>query len=131
MKSTAQRFTVLVVMVIIAGLLQMAMGQDQQRGPGQGMRSPKDRAEAIGKQLSLDSLTTAKVVAVFEKYQKVMTEKRNELQGDMDAMRAAMTEVREKQNKEIMGLLTEEQGKKYEEFLKNQMQGRQRPPRNN
>ncbi len=131
MKSTAQRFMVLVVMVIIAGLLQMAMGQDQQRGPGQGMRSPKDRAAAIGKQLSLDSLTTVKVAGIFEKYQKIMTEKRNELQGDMDAMRAAMTEIREKQNKEILGLLTEEQAKKYEEFLKTQMQGRQRPPRNN
>ena len=93
--------------------------------------SPKERAEAIGKQLALDSLTTVKVTAVFEKYQKIMGEKRTELQGDMDAMRAAMTEIREKQNKEIVGLLTEEQAKKYEEILKTQMQGRQRPPRNN
>lgn len=135
MKSTAQRFMVLVVMVIIAGLMQMAMGQDQQRGPGgpgQGMRmTPKERAEALAKQLTLDEKTTVKVVAVFEKYQKVMIEKRTELQGDMDAMRTAMTEIREKQNKEIVGLLTEEQAKKYEEILKTQMQGRQRPPRNN
>ena len=135
MKSTAQRFMVLVVMVVIAGLLQMAMGQDQQRGPGgpgQGMRmSPKERAEAIGKQLALDSLTTVKVTAVFEKYQKIMGEKRTELQGDMDAMRTAFTEIREKQNKEVTALLTEEQAKKYEEILKTQMQGRQRSPRNN
>jgi hypothetical protein len=135
MKSTAQRFMVLVVMVVIAGLLQMAMGQDQQRrpgGPGQGMRmSPKERAEALAKQLSLDSLKTANVEAVYEKYQKIMIDKRMELQGDMDAMRAAMAEIREKQNKEIVGLLTEEQAKKFEEIQKTLMQRGPRPQRNN
>lgn len=133
MKSTAQRFMVLAVTLIITGLMQMAMGQDQQRGPGMGMRlSPKERAAALGKQLSLDSLTTGKVTAVFEKYQKILGEKRTELQGDRDAIRAAMTEIREKQDKEIVGLLTKEQAKKYEEIQKEQMQRMQnRPPRNN
>lgn len=127
MKSLSQRLIVILTLVVSAGLLQMAFAQ----GMGQGMRmSPKERAEALGKQLALDSLTTAKVVGVFEKYQKIMTAKREELQGDMDGMRAAMTEIRAKQNKEIVALLTEEQAKKYEEILKTQMQGRQRPPRN-
>lgn len=127
MKSLSQRLIVILTLVVFAGLLQMAFAQ----GMGQGMRmSPKERAEALGKQLALDSLTTAKVVGVFEKYQKIMTAKREELQGDMDGMRAAMTEIRAKQNKEIVALLTEEQAKKYEEILKTQMQGRQRPPRN-
>jgi hypothetical protein len=50
----------------------------------------------------------------------------------MDAMRAAMTEIREKQNKEIIALLTKEQAAKYDEILKQQQQRMMnRPPRNN
>jgi len=130
MKSTAKRFAILAAMVIVAGLLQMAVAQGM---GGQGRLSPKERAEALAKQLSLDSTTTAKLVAVTEKYQKIMADKRTELQGgDMDAIRAAMTEIRDKQTKEITALLTKEQAKKYEEILKEQMQRMQnRPPRNN
>jgi hypothetical protein len=129
MKSTTQRLIILVTLVVFAGLLQMAFAQ----GMGQGMRmSPKERAEALGKQLVLDSVAVAKVTVVMEKYQKIMMDKRNELQGDMEGMRAAMMEVREKQTKEIKGLLTEEQAKKYDEILKEQMQRMQsRQPRNN
>jgi hypothetical protein len=129
MKSTTQRLLVILTLVVFAGLLQMAFAQ----GRGQGMRmSPKDRADTLGKQLSLDTVKVAKVAAIFEKYQKIMADKRNELQGDMDGMRAAMTEIRDKQNKEIIGLLTKEQAKKYEDILKEQMQRMQnRPPRNN
>lgn len=127
MKSLSQRILVILTLVVFAGLLQMAFAQ----GMGQGMRmSPKERAEALAKQLSLDDAQTKEVVAIFEKYQKIMTAKREELQGDREGMRAAMLEIREKQNKEILALLTEDQAKKYEEILKTQMQGRQRPPRN-
>jgi ribosomal protein L7Ae-like RNA K-turn-binding protein len=94
--------------------------------------SPKQRADTLGKQLGLDSTTIAKVAAIMEKYQKQMMDKRNELQDDRDGMRAAMTEIREKQTKEITALLTKEQAKKYEEILKEQQQRMQnRPPRNN
>ena len=118
---------VLLAVVFVAGMMQMAFAQ------GQGMRmSPKQRADTLAKQLSLNAETTAKVAAIFEKYQKEMTEKRNELQGDMDGMRAAMTEIREKQNKEIIALLTKEQAAKYDEIQKQQQQQRMnRPPRNN
>ena len=68
----------------------------------------------------------------MEKYQKLMMDKRNELQGDMDAMRAAMTEIRDNQTKDIKALLTKEQATKYDEVLKLQQQRMQnRPPRNN
>jgi hypothetical protein len=129
MKSFAHRLLVLTAMVFIAGLLQVAFAQPQ----GQGMRmSPKQRADTLGKQLSLDTVTIAKVAAIMEKYQKQMMDKRNELQDDRDAMRAAMTEIREKQTKDITALLTKEQAKKYEEILKEQQQRMQnRPPRNN
>jgi hypothetical protein len=130
MKSTTgigRLIVVLVALVFVAGMLQTAFAQ------GQGMRmSPKQRADTLAKQLSLDSTTTAKALAIYEKYQKTMTDKRNELQGDMDAMRAAMTEIRDAQNKEIVALLTKEQAVKYEEIMKQQQQRMMnRPPRNN
>ena len=119
---------VLFAMVFVAGMLQMAFAQ------GQGMRiPPKQRADTLGKQLGLDTTTVAKVAAIYTKYQKIMTDKRNELQGgDMDAMRAAITEIRENQNKEIVALLTKEQAAKYDEIQKQQQQRMMnRPPRNN
>ncbi|MDP2886720.1 MAG: hypothetical protein Q8P51_17060 [Ignavibacteria bacterium] len=126
MKSLTHRLLILTAMVLVAGLLQVALAQPQ----GRQMMSPKQRADTLGKQLSLDSLTVAKVAAIYEKSQKLMTDKRTELQGDMDAMRSAMLEIREKVNKDIMALLTKEQAKKFEEIQKAQQQRMQRP-RNN
>lgn len=130
MKTTASimhRLVVVAAMVFVAGLLQLAYSQP---GP-QGMRlSPQQRADTLGKQLSLDSATVAKVAKIYEKSQKEMMDKRAELQGDMDAMRGAMMEIREKTNKEIAALLTKEQAKKFEEIVKQQQQRMQRP-RNN
>jgi hypothetical protein len=130
MKSTTgvgRLLIILLAMVFVAGTLQVAFAQ------GQGMRmSPKQRADTLGKQLGLDTTQVAKVVTIFEKYQKIMADKRNELQGDMDAMRAAMTEIRDNQTKEINALLTKEQAAKYAEILKQQQQRMMnRPPRNN
>jgi periplasmic protein CpxP/Spy len=129
MKSFAQRLLIAATMVFVAGLLQVAIAQPM----GQGMRmSPKQRADTLGKQLGLDTAVTAKVAAIMEKYQKQMMDKRNELQGDMDGMRAAMTEIRDNQTKDIKALLTKEQAAKYDDILKQQQQRMQnRPPRNN
>ena len=126
MKSLTHRLLILTAMAFVAGLLQVAYAQPQ----GRQMMSPKQRADTLGKQLSLDSATVAKVAAIYESSQKLMTDKRNELQGDMDAMRSAMTEIREKVTKDIMALLTKEQAKKFEEIQKAQQQRMQRP-RNN
>jgi hypothetical protein len=126
MKSLTHRFLILTAMFLVAGLLQVALAQPQ----GRQMMSPKQRADTLGKQLSLDSATVAKIAAIYESSQKLMADKRNELQGDMDAMRSAMMEIREKVNKDIMALLTKEQAKKFEEILKAQPQRMQRP-RNN
>ena len=130
MKSTTgigRLLIILLAMVFVAGMVQVAFAQ------GQGMRmSPKQRADTLGKQLGLDTTQVAKVTAIYEKYQKVMADKRNELQGDMDAMRAAMTEIRDNQNKEITALLTKEQAAKYADIVKQQQQRMMnRPPRNN
>jgi hypothetical protein len=126
MKSIAGRLLIVAAMVFVVGLLQVANAQRQ------GMRmSPKERAEALGKDLGVDSATVAKLTTIMEKYQKQMMDKREELQGDMDGMRAAMTEIRESQTKDIKALLTEEQAKKYDEILKQQQQRMQQRQRNN
>jgi periplasmic protein CpxP/Spy len=118
---------VLLAVVFVAGMLQVAFAQ------GQGMRlTPAQRADTLGKQLGLDSTTVAKVAEIYTKYQKVMADKRAELQGDMDGMRAAMTEIRDNQNKEVIALLTKEQAAKFDEIMKQQQQRMMnRPPRNN
>jgi periplasmic protein CpxP/Spy len=126
MKSLAHRLLVVAAMVFVVGLLQIVNAQ------GQGMRmSPKERAEALGKQIGLDSVAIGKITTIMEKYQKQMMDKRNELQGDMDGMRAAMMEIREAQTKDIKALLTEDQAKKYDEILKEQQQRMQQRQRNN
>ncbi len=93
--------------------------------------SPQERAEAIGKQLSLDSVTVGKIADIYTKTQKMMADKREELQGDMDGMRAAMMAIRDSSNAWISALLTPEQAKKYEEILKEQQQRMQQRQRNN
>jgi len=128
MKSFTRCLLILAAMLLVAGLMQIAFAQ----GMGQGMRmSPKERAEALGKQLSLDSVTVLKVAAIMEKSQKMMADKREELQGDMDGMRAAMMAIRDSSNKWISALLTPDQAKKYEEVLKQQQQRMQQRQRNN
>jgi periplasmic protein CpxP/Spy len=118
---------VLLAVVLVAGLMQAAFAQ------GMGMRmTPQQRADTLGKQLSLSAETVTKVASIYEKYQKIMADKRAELQGDMDGMRAALTEIRENQSKEIVALLTKEQAAKFEEIQKQQQQRMMnRPPRNN
>jgi hypothetical protein len=130
MKSTnniGRLLIVLLAVVFVAGMLQVAFAQ------GQGMRmSPAQRADTLGKQLGLDSTTVAKVAAIYTKYQKTMADKRAELQDNRDAMMAAMTEIRDAQNKEIVALLTKEQAAKFDEIMKQQQQRMMnRPPRNN
>jgi hypothetical protein len=132
MKSTTSigRFLiVLLAMVFVAGMLQTAFAQ-RQGGP---RLTPQQQADTLGKKLGLDSVTVAKVAAIYDKSQKDIAAKRTELQGgDMDAMRAAMTEIRTKANDEIKALLTKEQVAKFEDILKEQQQRMMnRPPRNN
>jgi periplasmic protein CpxP/Spy len=130
MKAFTSRLIILGAMILVAGLLQTSFAQGQ--GRGQGMRmSPKERADALGKQLSLDSVTVGKIAVLMEKSQKMMADKRDELQGDMDGMRAAMTAIRDSSNKWITALLTKEQAKKYEDILKEQQQRMQQRQRNN
>lgn len=123
MKSTsgiARFLTILAATMFVAGLLQVAYAQ------GRGMQPPAQRAEQLGKQLSLDSVTVAKIADIYTKSQKLMSDKRAELQGDQDGMRAAMMALRDSTNKWITALLTKDQAKKFEDFLKEQQQRRQR-----
>ena len=132
MKSTTGigRFLiVLATMVFVAGMLQTSFAQ-QRQGP---RMSPQAQADTLGKRLGLDSVTVAKIAVIYDKSQKDIAAKRTELQGgDMETMRAAMTEIRTKANEDIKALLTKEQVVKFEEILKEQQQRMMnRPPRNN
>lgn len=131
MKTTASimhRLVVVAAMVFVAGLLQLAYSQP---GP-QGMRlSPKQRADTLGKQLSLDSVVVGKIAKIYEKSQKEMSDKMGEFQGDRDAMRKFFQETQAKVDKEVKALLTKDQAKKYDDMVKARMQRMQQRQRGN
>jgi len=81
--------------------------------------SPEERAKALKDSLALDSVQTAKAVAVFKESQKAIGEAFQDAAGDREAMRAAMTEIAKKADDKIKAFLTDAQKKKYEEMIKN------------
>ncbi len=81
--------------------------------------SPEERAKALKDSLALDSVQTAKAVAVFKESQKAIGEAFQDAAGDREAMRATMTEIAKKADDKIKAFLTDAQKKKYEEMIKN------------
>lgn len=103
-----------------------------QRASAQGMmRSPEERAKQLKEQLKLDDEQTKKVEEIFKSAQEKMQEAMGNAQGDRDAMRKIMMDIRAKGDKEIEALLTKDQKKKYNEVkkerekrMRERMQGR-------
>lgn len=91
--------------------------------------SPEDRAKVLADSLALDSTQTAKVTAIFKDQQDAMQKIREDNQGDFEAMRGAMTDLRTKTDEKIKGILNDTQKAKYEEMLKNRPMGRMGGPR--
>jgi hypothetical protein len=81
--------------------------------------SPEERGKALKDSLALDSVQTAKAVAVFKESQKAIGEAFQDAAGDREAMRATMTEIAKKADDKIKAFLTDAQKKKYEEMIKN------------
>ena len=79
--------------------------------------------------LALDSTQTARVTAILTDQQASMQKIREDSQGDFDAMRGAMTDLRTNTQDKIKAVLTDTQKAKYEEMLKNRPMGRMRGPR--
>jgi N-methylhydantoinase B/oxoprolinase/acetone carboxylase alpha subunit len=94
--------------------------------PGGGMMDPAERAKRTVEQLkttlSLNADQVTKVEAVVKKYGEKQSQMFQEMGqgGDRDAMREKMTKMREDQTKEIKTLLTPDQVKKYDTYLKEQ-----------
>jgi hypothetical protein len=93
--------------------------------------SPDDRAKVLADSLALDSTQTAQVTAIYKDQQDAMQKIRDDNQGDFEAMRGAMMDLRTKTEDKIKAVLNDTQKAKYEEMLKNRPagMGRMRGPR--
>jgi len=115
----------LAVSVLTLMSLSTASAQRMQR-----MRmSPEDRAKVLADSLALDSVQTAQVVAIYKDQQDAMQKIREDNQGDFEAMRGAMMDLRTKTDDKIKAVLNDTQKAKYEEMLKNRPMGGMRGSR--
>lgn len=114
------------LLVILVLISNVACGQRN----GQNF-DPEERAksqtEQLKKALDLDKDQEKKVYALNLKAGKEMAEMRKDMQGgggDREAMREKFGAMREKQNKEMKKILSDDQYKEYEKFVKEQMERR-------
>lgn len=107
-----------------------AMAQGPQGGFGGGMRQqpPKERAEAMAKDLNLSDADKAKVQAVFEKNDEKMTKFRAEADRDAPDFREKMMALREAQNADLIAVVGKE---KFETYQKLQAERREKMMNNN
>ncbi|ADQ79666.1 hypothetical protein Palpr_1520 [Paludibacter propionicigenes WB4] len=107
-----------------------AMAQGPQGGFGGGMRQqpPKERAEAMAKDLSLTDAEKAKVQEVFEKNDEKMTKFRTEVSRDSPDFREKFQALRDAQNADLIAVIGKE---KFETYQKLQAERRQRMMNNN
>jgi periplasmic protein CpxP/Spy len=110
-----------------------AMAQAPQGGPGGpgGMRQqlpPKERAEAMAKDLSLTDADKAKVQAVFEKNDEKMSKFRDEVSRDSPDFREKFQALRDAQNADLIAVIGKE---KFETYQKLQAERRQKMMNNN
>jgi len=115
-------FTVSILMLL------MVTASNAQRMQGPRM-TPEERAKVLADSLALDSTQTAQVVTVLKEQQGAMQKVREDNQGDFDAMRDAMTDLRKKTDEKIMAILKDSQKTKYQEMMKNRPIGRMGGPR--
>jgi len=92
--------------------------------------TPEERAKVLADSLALDSTQTAQVVSIFKDQQDQMQKIREDNQGDFEAMRGAMTDLRKKTDDKIMAILTDTQKAKYQEMMNNRPTGRMGGRRN-
>lgn len=126
-KHQVAKLTFAVSMLMLLGVVT-ASAQRMERMQRMRM-SPEDRAKVLADSLALDSTQTAQVVAIYKDQQDAMQKVREDNQGDFDAMRAAMTDLRTKTEEKIKAVLNDTQKAKYEEMLKNRPMGGMRGPR--
>lgn len=118
----------IVKLVFVVGVLMLTIAAVSNAQRMQRM-TPEERAKVLADSLALDSTQTAQVVTIFKDQQDAMAKIREDKQGDFDAMRGAMMDLRKKTDEKIMGVLTESQKTKYQEMIKNRPTGRMGGPR--
>lgn len=94
-------------------------------------RSPKERAQNLKEQLSLNDDQTKKVEKIFAEQDSTLREKIDNSSAGRGEAREFMRETMDKADKEIMKLLDENQKEAYEKIRQERMQRRERrnPPR--
>ena len=114
-----KRLGLLLVVVLLGTTITMA----QNRG-GQRNMDPEDMAksqtEELKEKLGLDEDQEKKVYDLNLKSANKMVAMREEMRGgngDRDAMREKMMDLREEQNKDMKKILTDDQYKKYEKYV--------------
>ncbi len=113
-------------LILVLGILTLTVASVlSAQGMGQRMRmSPEQQATILKDSLGLDSTQTAKITTIYKEQQDEIAKIRDANQGDFEAMRTAMTEMRTKTDNKIKAVLTDAQKTKYEEMLKNRPMGR-------
>ena len=115
----------LAVSVLALMCVMTASAQRMQRT----QMSPEQRAKVLTDSLALDSTQTAQVIVILKDQQDAMQKIREDNQGDFEAMRGAMTDLRKKTDDKIMAILNDTQKAKYQEMMKNRPMGGMRGPR--
>lgn len=104
--------------------LLMVCGVAMAQGPrGDRNRDPKQRAEQMTEQMTKDYSLTDDQKEKVKALNLDMSQKMSEISGDdREARQAKMQEIRQGYNKELKGVLTDEQYKKYEKAEKERSQ---------
>lgn len=110
----------LAVSVLTLMCVMTASAQRMQRT----QMSPEQRAKVLADSLALDSTQTAQVIVILKDQQDAMQKIREDNQGDFEAMRGAMTDLRKKTDDKIMAILNDTQKAKYQDMMKNRPMGR-------
>ncbi len=118
----------IVKLAFIVGVLMLTLTTVSYTQRMQRM-TPEERAKVLTDSLALDSTQTAQVISILKGWQDAMGKIREANQGDFNAMREAMTDLRKKTDDKIMAILTDAQKTKYQEMIKNRLTGRMGGPR--
>lgn len=114
-----KRLGFLLLVLVLGTSISIAQNRGEQRN-----MNPEDMAKnqtkELKEKLDLDSKQEKKVYELNLKSANKMVAMRDEMRsgnGDRDAMRQKMTELRNEQNKEMKKILSDDQYKKYEKYV--------------
>jgi hypothetical protein len=119
--------------ITMTAFAQAPQGAPQGGGFGGGMRQqqpPKERAEALAKDLGLNDDLKAKVQAQFEKNDAATTKFRADVTRDSPDFMEKMQAMRTAQNAELVKIIGQENFDKYQKIQADRRQQGQNQPRN-